>query len=86
MTDNILIYNVLVGFMPYAPANHVVSVWRLLCPACVRSKSGDHTPDDKKIEAMSKMSIESNRQNGKNADRAVVDVEWFPFQVVHARH
>ena len=40
-------------------------------------------PDDKKIVAMSKMSIESNVQNGKNADRTVVDADLYPFQSVH---
>lgn len=47
---------------------------------------GDCGSDDKKIAAMSKMSIESHRQNRKNADRTAVDAELYPVQAVHARH
>lgn len=61
-------------------------VWRLLCPVTVRLMDESPTPDDKKIVAMSKMSIESDKQNGKNADRTVVDAEPYPFQTVPSRH
>lgn len=55
-------------------------------PCGVRLMDESPTPDDKKIAAMSKMSIESHRQNGKNANRTVVDAELNPSQTVPSRH